>query len=160
MDVCNWWITGLCHFLLMEPSHSLSIIYFQPSTLFFKNIKWGLWDHLAVYVSPINSWKPEIILFVQGWGEPPPTVGRVVFYAVRVVLKNRWFFYFSGFSQSHVTTDDQSVSPSWCRGPCGSHDRILIPVWHLRFCLCRAPPLTRGRVCHLYLLVTLTASVH
>jgi hypothetical protein len=34
--------------------------------------------------------------------------------------------------------------------PSGSHDRILISVWHLLFYRCRAPPLTRGRVCHLY----------
>jgi hypothetical protein len=31
-------------------------------------------------------------------------------------------------SQSHVTTDDQSVSKSWFRGPSGSHDLILISV--------------------------------
>jgi hypothetical protein len=29
-------------------------------------------------------------------------------------------------SQSHVTTDDQSVSKSWIRAPCGSRDRILV----------------------------------
>jgi hypothetical protein len=45
-------------------------------------------------------------------------------------------------SQSHVTTDDQSVSKSWFRGPSGSHDRILIFVSQLLFCQCRAPPLT------------------
>jgi hypothetical protein len=28
----------------------------------------------------------------------------------------------------HVTTDDQSVSKSWFRGPSGSNDRILISV--------------------------------
>jgi hypothetical protein len=50
---------------------------------------------------------------------------------------------------SHVTTDGQSVSPSWCRAPFGAHDQILITVWQLLFCRCRAPPLTRGRVCHL-----------
>jgi hypothetical protein len=48
-------------------------------------------------------------------------------------------------SQSHFTTDDQSVSTSWCRAPSGAHDQILITVWHLLFCRCRAPPLTRGR---------------
>jgi hypothetical protein len=48
-------------------------------------------------------------------------------------------------SQSHVTTDDQSVSKSWFQDPSGSHDRILISVWHLLFYRCRAPPLTRGR---------------
>jgi hypothetical protein len=31
-------------------------------------------------------------------------------------------------SQSHVTTDDQSVSKSWFQGPSGSHDQILISV--------------------------------
>jgi hypothetical protein len=31
-------------------------------------------------------------------------------------------------SQSHVMADDQSVSQSWCRGPFGSHDQILISV--------------------------------
>jgi hypothetical protein len=51
--------------------------------------------------------------------------------------------------QSHVTTDDHSVSPSWCRAPSGAHDQILITVWQLLFCRCRAPALTRGRVCHL-----------
>jgi hypothetical protein len=32
-------------------------------------------------------------------------------------------------SQSHVTTDDQSVSKSWIRAPYGSRDRKLISVW-------------------------------
>jgi hypothetical protein len=49
-------------------------------------------------------------------------------------------------SQSHVTTDGQSVSPSWCRSPSGAHDQILVTVWQLLICRCRAPPLTRGRV--------------
>jgi hypothetical protein len=31
-------------------------------------------------------------------------------------------------SQSHVTTDGQSVSPSWCRAPSGAQDQILITV--------------------------------
>jgi hypothetical protein len=38
----------------------------------------------------------------------------------------------TGQSQSHVTTDDQSVSKSWIRAPYGSRDRILISGWHLR----------------------------
>jgi hypothetical protein len=52
-------------------------------------------------------------------------------------------------SQSHIMTDDQSVSASWFRAPSGAHDQILITVWQLLFCRYRAPPLTRGRVCHL-----------
>jgi hypothetical protein len=31
--------------------------------------------------------------------------------------------------ESHVTTDGQSVTPSWCRAPSGAHDQILITVW-------------------------------
>jgi hypothetical protein len=31
-------------------------------------------------------------------------------------------------SQSHVTTDDQSVNKSWIRAPCGSRDRTLFSV--------------------------------
>jgi hypothetical protein len=27
---------------------------------------------------------------------------------------------------SHITTDGQSVSPSWCRAPSGAHDQIFI----------------------------------
>jgi hypothetical protein len=52
-------------------------------------------------------------------------------------------------SESYVMTDDQPVSKSWFQGPCGSHDRIFISVDIYEFYRCRAPPLTRGRVCHL-----------
>jgi hypothetical protein len=48
-------------------------------------------------------------------------------------------------------TISRSIRPL-CRDPSGSHDWILIiliSVWHLLFYRCRAPPLTRGRVCHL-----------
>jgi hypothetical protein len=31
-------------------------------------------------------------------------------------------------SQSHFTTDDQSISPSWYRAPSGAHDQVLISV--------------------------------
>jgi hypothetical protein len=60
-------------------------------------------------------------------------------------------FYFSFRnclqSQSHITTDGESVSKSWCRAPSGAHDQIFITVWQLRSCFCGAPSLTRGRVC-------------
>jgi hypothetical protein len=51
---------------------------------------------------------------------------------------------------AHVMTDGQSVSPSWCRAPSGAHDQILNTVRQLLLCRYRAPPLTRGRVCHLF----------
>jgi hypothetical protein len=52
------------------------------------------------------------------------------------------------WSQSHITTDDQSISASWFWAPSGAHDQMLITVWQLLFCRYRAPSLTRGRVCH------------
>jgi hypothetical protein len=56
-------------------------------------------------------------------------------------------------SQSHIATDGQSVSKSWCRAQSGAHDQTFITVWQLRFCFCGAPSLTRGRVCLLYILL-------
>jgi hypothetical protein len=62
-------------------------------------------------------------------------------------------------SSSHIATDGQSVSKFWCRAPSGAHDQIFITVWHLRPCFCGAPSLTRGRVCLLYMLLTLTSAI-
>jgi hypothetical protein len=36
--------------------------------------------------------------------------------------------------QSHIATDGQPVSKSWCRAPSGAHDQLCITVWQLRFC--------------------------
>jgi hypothetical protein len=52
-----------------------------------------------------------------------------------------------GQSQSHIATDGQSISKSWCRAPSGAHDRIFITLWPLWSCFSGAPSLTRGRVC-------------
>jgi hypothetical protein len=49
-------------------------------------------------------------------------------------------------TQSHVTTDDQSVSKSSIRAPSGSHDRTLISVWHLLFYLTAVPIVARVTV--------------
>jgi hypothetical protein len=35
-------------------------------------------------------------------------------------------------SQSHIATDGQSVSKSWCQAPSGAHDQIFITRWQLR----------------------------
>jgi hypothetical protein len=60
-----------------------------------------------------------------------------------------WLFdyHFRNQSQSHVTTDGQSVSTSWCQIHSGTCDQILFSVWKLLCCLCGAPSLTRGRIC-------------
>jgi hypothetical protein len=57
-------------------------------------------------------------------------------------------------SQSHIVTDGQSISKSWCPASSGAHDQIFITLWQLGSCFCRAPSLTRGRV-----LLALTSAV-
>jgi hypothetical protein len=56
-------------------------------------------------------------------------------------------------SQSHIVTDGQSVCLSWCRASAGAHDQLFLLVWKLLSCPCGAPSLTRGRVCHLSVIV-------
>jgi hypothetical protein len=46
-------------------------------------------------------------------------------------------------SQSHIATDGQSISKSWCRALSGAHDQIFITLWQLRSYFCGAPSLTR-----------------
>jgi hypothetical protein len=62
-------------------------------------------------------------------------------------------------SQSHIATDGQLVSKSWCRAPSGPHDQIFITVWLLRSCFCGAPSLTGEQVCLLYMLLALASAV-
>jgi hypothetical protein len=40
----------------------------------------------------------------------------------------------SSQSQSHIATDGQSVSKSWCRAPFETYDQIFSTVWQLRSC--------------------------
>jgi hypothetical protein len=40
----------------------------------------------------------------------------------------RFFSLPSQQSQSHIATDSQSFSKSWCRAPCGAHDQIFITL--------------------------------
>jgi hypothetical protein len=53
-------------------------------------------------------------------------------------------------SPSYVTTESQSASQYWYQAPCGTTrlDYFFVTVRQLRFCRCRAPSLTRRRVCH------------
>jgi hypothetical protein len=49
-------------------------------------------------------------------------------------------------SQSHIATDGQSVSQSWCRARFGAHHQIFNTVRELQFCYCGASSLARGSV--------------
>jgi hypothetical protein len=62
-------------------------------------------------------------------------------------------------SQSHIATDGQSISKSWCRAPSGAIDQIFIILWQLRSCFCWSTSLTRGRVCLSYMLLALASVV-
>jgi hypothetical protein len=37
-------------------------------------------------------------------------------------------------NQSHIATDGQSISKSWCRAPSATHGQIFITRWQLRSC--------------------------
>jgi hypothetical protein len=76
-------------------------------------------------------------------------------------LNREWTPNESSQSQrlSHIATDGQSVSKSWCRAPRGAHDQICITLRQLRSCFCGPPSLTRGRVCLLYVLLALDGAV-
>jgi hypothetical protein len=63
------------------------------------------------------------------------------------------------WSQSHIASDGQSITKSWCWAPSGSHDQIFITVWQLQSCFCGAPSLSRGRVRLLYMLLALASVV-
>jgi hypothetical protein len=84
-----------------------------------------------------------------------PTISR----PVCLVSSPIWCPRPDGLSQSHIATDGQSVSKTWCVAPCGAHDQIFITVWQLRCCYCGTPSLTRGRVCILYMLLVLASAV-
>jgi hypothetical protein len=58
--------------------------------------------------------------------------------------------------QSHIATDGQSVSKSWCRAPSGAHDQIFITVWQLRSCFVGS---REAGVCLLYMLLALVRAV-
>jgi hypothetical protein len=63
-------------------------------------------------------------------------------------------------SQRHIATDDQSVSKSWYRAPSwGPWPDFFFLIWKFLSCLIGAPSLTRGRVCHLSVIVRISKSI-
>jgi hypothetical protein len=85
----------------------------------------------------------------------PPTLG----YGGGIRTRLHTSFSLRSRSQSHIATDGQSISKSWCRAPSGAHGQIVINIWQLWSCFSRAPSLTRGRVCLLYMLLVLASVV-
>jgi hypothetical protein len=65
-------------------------------------------------------------------------------------------------SQSHITTDSHSASPSWCQAPIWDPWPIFLSPWDFLLDSCGyfvAPSLTRGRACNLLLLLVLASAV-
>jgi hypothetical protein len=64
-------------------------------------------------------------------------------------------------SPSHIATDDESVSKSWYRAPSWGPwpDIFFLLIWKLLSCSIGAPSLTRGRVCHLSVIVRISKSI-
>jgi hypothetical protein len=62
-------------------------------------------------------------------------------------------------SQSYVTTGGQSAILSWCQVASGAQDQISVTVRQLRVCSYEAPSLTRGRVCRLQSLLSVSSAV-
>jgi hypothetical protein len=48
-----------------------------------------------------------------------------------------------GQSQSHIATDGQSVSKSWCQAPSGAHDQIFITLFAVTVLFFVGRPLSR-----------------
>jgi hypothetical protein len=77
----------------------------------------------------------------------------------RLTLNLQLNYDWAGNSKSKSHCDWRSISKSWCQAPSGAHDQIFMTLRQLRFCFCRAPSLTTGRVCLLYMLLTLASVV-
>jgi hypothetical protein len=88
------------------------------------------------------SWDTDVLVNVmrkrEGLTEDVPSAGdqRVVDICLTVITSKRRFANPSAMpsagvetgsqSLSHIATDGQSVSKSWCRTPSGAHDRYLL----------------------------------
>jgi hypothetical protein len=84
----------------------------------------------------LESWVPWNLLpylTVSNWRLPfssPPTTRRATVEVFDPASTRDWL----ARSRSHIATDGQSVSKSWCRTSSGAHDQIHITIWQLRSC--------------------------
>jgi hypothetical protein len=136
-SACVWLSTGFGLLTTYTHDSELQIITWPPLILII---------HISPQ-HPLSLFQPPVSSPAVPW-QRLLTVEILQFQALR--------FYFHSLScrtaythknQSHVVTDGQSVSQSWCRAPSVAHDQIFITVWQLQSCFCGAPSLMRGRVC-------------
>jgi hypothetical protein len=125
-----------------------------------------LWPYVTVFdlgLSQSEGPGPRIYI-PQKQSGPAISPGNTFHFRRLLRLTELWWKYSnpplhgrdSAQSQSHITTDVNSISKSWCLAPSGAHDQIFITLWQLLSCFCGAPSLTRGRVCLFYMLLALT----
>jgi hypothetical protein len=114
----------------------------MPESCGFVDMERPLWREDGCVVYNFCWPSPE-----QSFSDPSRAGPITIFYCLRTQ------------SQSHIATDGQSISKSWCRAPSGAHAQIFITPPLLRSCFCGALSLTRGRVCLLYMLLALASIV-
>jgi hypothetical protein len=57
---------------------------------------------------------------------PAPSLAAVSRIFSQSILTTEASLHSASQTQSHIATDGQSVSKSWCRAPSGAHDQICI----------------------------------
>jgi hypothetical protein len=109
------------------------------SLIYLYNCLWALPEQLLSGSSPADL---TTLFYCFIW-DSPNLEGQVsVFYL------SRYKMAFNSNSESHVTTDGQSVSLD-VEPLFGSLDQTSVTVWRLLSCLCGASFLTRALVCEL-----------
>jgi hypothetical protein len=132
----NYWVSGLC----------LSSGILNTRTL-------ALMVHFGSFILPIYVYVLVLGTWLQDGYVAKIITAIWIIVSLRACSTTIFTAYFLvtflrlSQSQSHVTTDGQSVSMSWCQVHSGTCDQILFTVWNLLCCLCGAPTLRRGRVC-------------
>jgi hypothetical protein len=121
---------------------SLHLLLYLASAVFLGSASHGTHELLSqIWDSPNLEGKVPVFISVRNKG------AQLYLHAL---VKNVYLIGWRQIqSQSHVTTDGQSVSMSWYWAPSGSRNQMFITVWRLLLCLCGEPSLTRGWFCRL-----------
>jgi hypothetical protein len=122
-------------------------------------VPWDSWPHFTISDSRLpkpGEPGPRIYIPQEQHGDPViPSGNKFHFHRLLWLAGLRWGIE----SESYVTTDGQSASLSWYKPPIRGlrpdfiSVRNMEYVWQLRSWFRGTPSLTRGRVCHLSVIV-------